>query len=101
MQIVTQLDFSQLVAKLEPTSADQYIDLVNHFCLFLFVPNNFADYKLTPIYAVLTFINAMLKKLIEFMASISREKRRVLIPFIKDHIMQPCMFARFVLRQAF
>ncbi|XP_022652058.1 uncharacterized protein LOC111246550 isoform X2 [Varroa destructor] len=92
-KIVTQLDFSQLVAKLEPTSADQYIDLVNHFCLFLFVPNNFADYKLTPIYAVLTFINAMLKKLIEFMASISREKRRVLIPFIKDHIMQPCMFA--------
>ncbi|OQR78128.1 hypothetical protein BIW11_06614 [Tropilaelaps mercedesae] len=99
-KVVTELNFNQLVERLEPSSADQYVDLVKHFCLFLFIPADLTeDYSLTSIYSILNFMNAMIKKLVEFMMTLNRETRRVLVPFIKDHLIPPQTLASLMKRQ--
>lgn len=93
LQVVARLDFNQLISQLEPSSSNQFVDLVRHFCLFQFVPKDLSEYCLTSTFSVLSFVNAMLKKLVDVMKQLDRETRRILIPFIKDNLIQPTALA--------
>ena len=92
LQVVARLDFDRLFSELEPSS-NQLIDIVRHFCLFQFVPKDLSGYCTTSIYSVLTFVNAMVKKLVDIMKGLNRESRRILIPFIRDNLIQPAALA--------
>ncbi|XP_003748502.1 uncharacterized protein LOC100903630 [Galendromus occidentalis] len=99
-RVVTRLDFKSLFAQLEPSATNQYIDLVRHFCLFQFVPKDLSEYSLTSAYSVLTFVVSMLRKLTDVMRQLDRETRRILIPFIKDNLIQPAALTE-LLRTSF